>query len=58
MFGSQSWPARGSSIDRRADIWAFGCVLYECLPGKQAFGGGTGPRETVAEIALADPVHA
>jgi len=31
--------ARGRPVDKRTDIWAFGCVLYECLSGKQAFGG-------------------
>jgi len=31
--------ARGRSIDRRVDIWAFGCVLYECLTAKRAFEG-------------------
>jgi serine/threonine protein kinase len=39
---------RGRAIDKRTDIWAFGCVLYELLTGKQAFGG-----ETVADILVA-----
>jgi eukaryotic-like serine/threonine-protein kinase len=33
--------ARGSTIDSRADIFAFGCVLYEMLTGKRAFEGAT-----------------
>jgi len=33
--------ARGKVVDKRSDIWAFGCVLYEMLTGKQAFTGDT-----------------
>jgi serine/threonine-protein kinase len=31
--------AKGRTVDKRADIWAFGCVLYEMLTGTRAFGG-------------------
>jgi Tol biopolymer transport system component len=46
--------ARGKKVDKRADIWAFGCVLYELLTGKQAFQGET-VTETLAAVLKADP---
>ncbi len=41
--------ARGKPVDRRTDIWSFGCVLYECLTGRQAFAGET-VSDTIALI--------
>src|SRR5512136_1140258 len=46
--------ARGKPVDKRADIWAFGCILYECLTGRRAFQGDT-ITETVAAILKNEP---
>ncbi len=40
--------ARGKPVDKRSDIWAFGCVFYEALTGRRAFAG-----ETVTDIITA-----
>ncbi len=46
--------AKGKAVDKRADIWAFGCVLYECLAGKRSFEGET-VTETLASILKGEP---
>ena len=42
--------ARGGVIDQRTDIWAFGCLLYELLAGKRAFGRESVPATTAAVL--------
>jgi serine/threonine-protein kinase len=46
--------AKGRAADRRSDIWAFGCVLYEMLTGTRAFEGGD-VSDTLAYILTCEP---
>jgi len=45
---------RGTTVDKRADIWAFGCVLYQMLTGRQAFTGAT-VSDTIAAVLEREP---
>jgi serine/threonine protein kinase len=46
--------ARGKPVDRRTDIWAFGCVLFELLTGRMAFQGET-VTDTLAAVLTTHP---
>jgi serine/threonine-protein kinase len=46
--------ARGKAIDKRTDIWAFGCLLYETISGRRAFTGETST-DTLAHILRGHP---
>jgi eukaryotic-like serine/threonine-protein kinase len=46
--------ARGRTVDRRTDIWSFGCVLYETLTGRALFAGET-VSDLIAQILEREP---
>ena len=46
--------ARGRAVDKRTDIWSFGCVLFECLAGRQTFEGET-VSDLIAKILQTEP---
>ena len=47
--------ARGKHVDRRTDVWAFGCCLYEALTGRKAFDGETAT-DILAAVVKNEPV--
>ena len=46
--------AKGQPVDKRTDIWAFGCCLFEALTGKKCFDGAT-PTDAIAAVVKSDP---
>src|SRR5262245_12007655 len=58
LFGTPAYmsseQARGQSVDKRTDVWAFGCVLYQMLTGRAPFLGET-VSDTIAAILAFDP---
>ena len=58
IFGTAAYmspeQARGHNVDKRADIWAFGCLLYEMLTARAAFAGDT-VSDTIAKILEREP---
>jgi serine/threonine-protein kinase len=47
--------ARGKPVDRRTDVWAFGCVVYEMLTGKHAFEPGETVSDAIASVLTREP---
>jgi Tol biopolymer transport system component len=46
--------SRGMSVDKRTDIWAFGCLVFEMLTGRRAFDGAT-VADVFAEVVKTEP---
>ena len=47
--------ARGKPVDRRTDVWAFGCVLYEMLTGKRSFEPGETVSDAIVSVLSREP---
>jgi hypothetical protein len=45
---------RGRSLDKRTDIWSFGCILYECLSGRRPFKGES-TSDVIAQVLQGEP---
>ena len=47
--------ARGAPVDKRTDVWAFGCVLFEMLAGRHVFGGAGTVSDAIAAVLRSEP---